>query len=103
MAVAEERLRASFPSVPLGHFILLSWGRLSSRRYKSSNFFCRPSKIKQINCFYDANDVTLDGPLSDSFSEDVKLRFKASGWDVINVNDGNDYEEIARATRKSPT
>lgn len=103
MAVAEERLRASFPSVPLGHFTycLVGDGCLQEGISQEAISFAGHQKLNKLIVFYDANDVTLDGPLSDSFSEDVKLRFKASGWDVINVNDGNDYEEIARATRKA--
>jgi transketolase len=38
---------------------------------------------------YDANDVTLDGPASLIFSEDVGARYAACGWQVITVKDGD--------------
>lgn len=38
---------------------------------------------------YDANDVTLDGPLDKIFSEDVAKRYEASGWGVWTVEDGD--------------
>jgi transketolase len=47
---------------------------------------------------YDANDVTLDGPASLSFSEDVAARYAAYGWQVLRVDDGNsDLAGIDRA------
>jgi transketolase len=49
---------------------------------------------------YDANDVTLDGPASMSFSEDVCARYAAYGWHVQRVEDGNhDLDGIDRAIR----
>src|ERR1041384_2552851 len=38
---------------------------------------------------YDANQITLDGPLSISMSEDVGARFAAQGWHVQHVGDGD--------------
>ena len=49
---------------------------------------------------YDANKVTLDGPLSMSFSENVKKRYEACNWQVIEVKDGNDIQEIHKAIKK---
>lgn len=56
--------------------------------------------LGKLIVLYDANQVTLDGPLSMSFSEDVKKRYEAIGWQVINVKDGNDINEIQKAIRK---
>lgn len=56
--------------------------------------------LGKLIVLYDANKVTLDGPLSMSFSEDVKKRYEAIGWQVINVKDGNDINEIQKAIRK---
>lgn len=44
---------------------------------------------------YDANMVSLDGPLPDSCSEDTKMRYRAYGWDVYEV-DGADLDAIHR-------
>ena len=57
--------------------------------------------LGKLIVLYDSNDVTLDGPLSMSFSEDVKKRFEAMNWQVIEVKDGNDYEAINKAIRKA--
>ncbi|MFQ5728771.1 MAG: transketolase family protein, partial [Waddliaceae bacterium] len=42
---------------------------------------------------YDSNHISLDGPLSESCSEDVKARYKAYGWDVHEM-DGHDLDSI---------
>lgn len=54
-------------------------------------------KFEKLILFYDNNDVTLDGPLSDSSTENVKLRFQAAGWNVIEVMNGNSVEDIDKA------
>lgn len=58
-----------------------------------------------LNCdnlivIYDQNDICLDGPTDECFTEDVSLRFKAYNWDVININ-GHDYNEINDALIKA--
>jgi transketolase len=50
---------------------------------------------------YDSNDISLDGELAHSFSEDVKKRFEAYGWQYLRVEDGNDIEEISHAIEEA--
>jgi transketolase len=45
---------------------------------------------------YDNNRVTLDGPASWSFSEDVMTRFVGYGWNVTRVSDANDLLQLSR-------
>jgi transketolase len=35
------------------------------------------------------SDITIDGDTAVSFTEDVEMRFKAYGWQVLHVDDGN--------------
>ena len=58
-------------------------------------------KLNKLVLLYDANQVTLDGALDLSFSEQVKARFLASEWDVIEVADGNDIDAIDAAISKA--
>jgi transketolase len=51
---------------------------------------------KLIVC-YDSNGVTLSGTTSLTFTEDVGARYRAYGWHVQEVSDGNDVAGIARA------
>lgn len=53
--------------------------------------------LNKLILLYDKNDCTLDGPLTNSSVEDTKGRFEAAGWNVLEVKDGNDVDEIDRA------
>lgn len=52
-------------------------------------------KLGHLVVLYDSNDISLDGELSRSFSESVKDRYLAYGWQYLRVEDGNNLEEIA--------
>lgn len=56
--------------------------------------------LGKLIVLYDANKVTLDGTLSMSFSENVKKRYEACNWQVLEVKDGNDINEIHKAIKK---
>jgi transketolase len=45
--------------------------------------------LGKLMFLYDANQITLDGPLSDTMDEDVGARYAAYGWHVQHVEDGN--------------
>ena len=66
-------------------------------------------KLGRLIVLYDSNNISLDGKLEQSFSEDVKKRFAAYGWQVILVEDGNDLMAIdqaltlAKAETRKPT
>lgn len=55
---------------------------------------------KIIYC-YDNNHISIDGSTDLSFTEDRALRFKAYGWQVLRVEDGNDVEAIDAAIREA--
>lgn len=58
-------------------------------------------KLGKLVLLYDSNDISLDGPTSMAFTEDVKGRFEAYGWQHILVKDGNDLEAIAKAIEEA--
>jgi len=66
-------------------------------------------KLGNLTLIYDDNSITIDGPTSLAFSEDVGARFAAYHWNVLRVNDGNDLAaitnaiETARKTTDRPT
>ncbi len=53
-------------------------------------------RLGNLCWIYDNNHVTLDGPASWSFSEDVMTRFLGYGWNVTRVADANDLMMLAR-------
>lgn len=60
-------------------------------------------KLGRLIVLYDSNDISLDGDLHMSFSENAADRFKAYGWQVLRVEDGNDLHEVAEALVKAKT
>ncbi|MCJ1974692.1 transketolase [Lactococcus piscium] len=54
-------------------------------------------KLGKLVLFYDSNDISLDGPISKSFPDDIKMRFESYGWQHILVTDGNDLAAIEAA------
>lgn len=58
-------------------------------------------KLGKLICLYDSNGITIEGSTDIAFSEDIKKRFLAQNWQVLEVEDGNDIEEIDSAIRKA--
>src|SRR5699024_7710324 len=65
--------------------------------------------LGKLIALYDSNDISLDGDLKRSFSDDTQERFEGYGWQVLYVEDGNDTTYIhnalqeARANIEQPT
>jgi len=54
-------------------------------------------KLGKLILLYDSNKITIEGSTDLAFREEVGLRYKAYGWQVIEVADGNDVEAIDSA------
>lgn len=54
-------------------------------------------KLDKLIVLYDSNDINLDGETKDSFTEDVRARYEAYGWNTEFVQDGTDIEAINAA------
>ena len=101
MAMAEESVRANYPEGEkvMNHYtyVLCGDGCLQEGISQEAISLAGHQKLNKLILFYDANQVTLDGALDLSFSEQVKNRFIASEWNVLEVADGNDIEAIDNA------
>jgi len=56
--------------------------------------FAGHSKLDNLIVIYDSNNITIDGPLSVSMSDDTEMRFKAYNWNVFRVKDVNNLDEL---------
>ncbi|WP_435006600.1 transketolase [Tundrisphaera lichenicola] len=54
-------------------------------------------KLSNLCWIYDSNRITIDGSTSITFTEDTAARFRAYGWNVLEVADATDTEAIAKA------
>ena len=101
MALAEASIAANYTdgSKIMNHYtyVLCGDGCLQEGLSQEAISFAGHQKLNKLILFYDANQVTLDGGLDLSFSENVKARFIASEWNVLEVEDGNDLKAIDKA------
>ncbi|HTH37509.1 MAG TPA: transketolase [Pyrinomonadaceae bacterium] len=104
MGIAQKHLQAMFNRKGhnvIDHFIycICSDGDLMEGVSYESASLAGHLKLDNLIYLYDDNQVTIDGPTSLAFSEDVTKRFEASGWEVTVVEDGNDLRAIEEAIK----
>ncbi len=56
--------------------------------------------LKDLILIYDSNSITIEGDTKIAWDEDVKKRFEAQKWEVIEI-DGHDFDEIDSAITKA--
>lgn len=54
-------------------------------------------QLNKLIVLYDSNDISLDGELDMSFTENIQKRFESYGWNYIRVEDGNDVDALNAA------
>ena len=102
MAIAERHLaavynRPGFEIVDHYTYALLGDGDLMEGISHEAAALAGHLKLGKLVYFWDDNNISLDGPTSLSFSEDVRKRFEAYGWQVLTVEDGNNLDQITTA------
>jgi len=102
MAIASKWLAANFnkPGFDIFNFrtyALCGDGDLMEGVAAEAASLAGHLRLSNLCWIYDNNHVTLDGPASWSFSEDVMTRFVGYGWNVTRVADANDLMMLARA------
>lgn len=58
-------------------------------------------KLNKLIILHDSNDISLDGELNISFSENMKSRVEAQGWEYLIVENGEDLEAINGAIEQA--
>ncbi|SES77670.1 transketolase [Oceanobacillus limi] len=106
MAMAEAHLAAKYNKEDLtiiDHhtYALVSDGDLMEGISHEAASLAGHLKLGKLISLYDSNDISLDGELNRSFSENIEDRFKAYGWQVIRVEDGNDVNELRNAIKQA--
>ena len=105
-AVAEAHLAAIFnrPDYPVvDHFtyVLCGDGCLQEGMGYEACSFAGTQKLGKLILLYDKNDITIEGNISSTFSEDPATRFAAQGWQVIRVNDANNLAALRMAISRA--
>jgi len=94
MAIAERHLanrfnRDGFPVVDHYTYALVSDGDLMEGISYEAASIAGHLKLGKLIFLYDSNDISLNGPLSDTFTDNVMLRFEACGWHTLIVENGD--------------
>ncbi len=102
MAIGEAHLAARFnrPGYEIfSHYtyVLASDGDLMEGVQAEAASLAGHLNLSKLIILYDSNRVTLSGTTSLAFTEDVAARYRAYGWHVQHVADGNNLSEISRA------
>src|SRR5437867_2397140 len=98
MAIAEAHLAARFNRP--GHeiidhhtYVIASDGDVMEGVASEACSLAGHLRLGKLIVLYDDNRVSLAGSTSVAFSEDVGARFRAYGWNVEHVKDGNDLDQ----------
>lgn len=105
-AVAEAHLAALFnkPDYPVvDHFtyVLTGDGCLEEGIGYEACSFAGTQKLGKLILLYDNNDITIEGDMKNTFSEDTATRFIAQGWQVLRVADANNLTMLNAAIEKA--
>ena len=102
MAMAEAHLAAKYNKE--GHnivdhytFALCGDGDLMEGVAAEAISLAGHLQLDKLIVLYDSNDISLDGDLEKSFSENIQKRFESYGWNYLKVQDGNDIDALNTA------
>ncbi len=99
IALAERMLAAEFnrdgyPVFDYNTWVFASDGDVMEGVASEASSIAGHLGLGKLIVAYDDNRISIDGPTSLAFSEDVGKRYESYGWHVLRVDDGNDLEEL---------
>lgn len=102
MAIAERHLAALFnkdDNKLIDHmtYILCGDGCLQEGISNEASSLAGTLKLNKLVVLYDSNNITIEGDTGVAFTENVRERYEALGWNTLYVEDGNDIEAISKA------
>ena len=106
MALAERYLAAKYNKEGCELFdhytyVICGDGDIMEGVASEAASFAAVQKLNKLVVLYDSNDICLDGETRDAFSENVRNRYEAYGWNTILVEDGADVEAVNVAIEKA--
>lgn len=106
MALAERYLAAKYNKEGYNIFdhytyVICGDGDIMEGVASEASSFAAVQKLNKLVVLYDSNDICLDGETKDAFSENVRARYEAYGWNTILVEDGSDVEAVNAAIEQA--
>jgi transketolase len=102
MAMAQAHKAAhfnkeGFPIVDNYIFTLVGDGCLMEGISYEAASLAGTLQLNKLIVLYDSNNITIEGSTDLAFTEDVRARFKAQGFETFFVEDGNDLDALSSA------
>ena len=102
MAMAEKHLAAKFnrdgyPVVDHYTYCILGDGCMMEGISHEACSLAGTLGLNKLIALYDDNEISIEGDTNIAFREDVPARFRAYGWNVIDVKEGNCWRQIDAA------
>ncbi len=106
MAIGEAHLAARYNRPPhelFHHFtyVLASDGDMMEGVQSETASLAGHLGLGRLIVLYDNNHVTLSATTPITFTEDIAARYRAYGWHVVELDDGNDLDAIGRAIQNA--
>ena len=106
MALAERYLAAKYNKEGYNLFdhytyVICGDGDIMEGVASEASSFAAVQKLNKLVVLYDSNDICLDGETKDAFSENVRARYEAYGWNTILVQDGANVEAVNAALEQA--
>ena len=104
MAMAEKHLaakfnREGFPVVDHNTYCILGDGCMMEGISHEACSLAGTLKLNKLIALYDDNEISIEGSTDIAFREDVPARFRAYGWNVIDVANGNCFAQVDAAIK----
>lgn len=97
--LAEQFNRPAFDLFGYNVFALCSDGDLMEGIGSEAASLAGHLRLGNLCWIYDDNKITIEGSTSLAFSEEVRRRFEAYGWNVLEVDNANDLDALRAALR----
>ena len=102
MAIAEANLRTRYPEIiNYKTYVLCSDGDLMEGISYEAASLAGTFKLNNLIVLYDSNKVCLDGKTENIFTDNIVMRFQSMGWNVIIVENGDNYQSIDKAIEEA--
>ncbi len=106
MALAEKVMAAQFNKdgheiVDHNTYVFLGDGCLMEGISHEACSLAGSFGLGKLICFYDDNNISIDGNVDGWFADDTPKRFEAYGWHVVADVDGHDADAIKKATEEA--
>ncbi len=106
MALAERYLAAKYNKEGYDLFdhytyVICGDGDIMEGVASEASSFAAVQKLNKLVVLYDSNDICLDGETKDAFSENVRARYEAYGWNTILVEDGANVDTVSAAIEQA--